>query len=127
MELIQMLTSQLGITAEQAQGGSGLLFKMAKEKLGSDEFGQVARAVPDVDNLISSAPAPSGVSGTLGGLASSLGGGAGQLGNLASLAAGFKNLKLDSGMVGKFIPVVMSFVQSKGGDAVKDILAKALK
>lgn len=127
MELITMLTSQLGITEEQAQGGSGLLLKMAKEKLGSDEFNQVASAVPDVENLISSAPESGGVSGALGGLASSLGGGAGQLGNLASLAGGFKNLDMDSGMVGRFIPVVMSFVESKGGDTVRNILEKVLK
>lgn len=127
MELVEMLTNQLGITEEQAQGGSGLLFKMAKENLGAEEFSQVAGAVPDVENLISSAPEAGGISGALGGLASSLGGGAGQLGNLASLASGFKNLNLDSGMVGKFIPVVMSFVQSKGGDTVKNILEKVLR
>ena len=78
--------------------------------------------MPGVDDLVSSAPASAG-----GGLASSLGGGAGQLGNFASLAGGFKNLGLDSGMVGKFIPIVMSFVQSKGGSAVKGVLEQALK
>jgi len=29
--------------------------------------------------------------------------------------------------VGKFIPVLLSFVQSKGGDSVKNLLAGALK
>ena len=38
MDLLQMLTSQLGVTQDQAEGGAGLLFKMAKEKLGSDDF-----------------------------------------------------------------------------------------
>ena len=127
MELVQMLTSQLGVSEKQAQGGAGLLFKMAKEKLGTDEFSQVASAVPDVENLISSAPEAGGVAGALGGLVSSFGGGTGQLGNLASLAAGFKNLNLGSGMVGKFTPIVMSFAQSKGGDTVKNILEKVFK
>ena len=127
MELVQMLTSQLGVSEDQAKGGSGLLFKMAKEKLGADEFDQVASAVPGVEDLISSVPESGGISGALGGLASSLGGGAGQLGNLASLAGGFKNLNLDSSMVGKFIPIVMSFVQTKGGDTVKSILEKVMK
>jgi len=127
MDLVQMLTSQLGVTEEQAQGGSGLLFKMAKEKLSNDEFSQVAGAVPGVENLMSSAPETGGVSGALGGMVSSLGGGMGQLGDLASLAGGFKSLNLDAGMVGKFVPVVMSFVQSTGGDAVKGILEKVLK
>jgi len=127
MELVQMLTNQLGISEEQAQGGSGLLLKMAKEKLGAEEFSQVASAVPGVEDLISSVPEDKGVLGALGGLTSSLGGSAGKLGGLTSLAGGFKNLNLDSDMVGKFIPVVMSFAQSKGGDTVKNILEKILK
>ncbi len=127
MELLQMLSSQLGITEEQAKGGSGLLLKMAKEKLGSDEFSKVASSVPGLDDLISSAPESGGIAGALGGLASSLGGGAGQLGNLAGLAGGFKNLNLDASLVGKFIPVILSFVQSKGGDSVKNILERVLK
>ena len=127
MELIQMLTSQLGISDEQASGGAGLIFKMAKDTLGGDDFSQVSSAIPDIENLISSAPASGGLGNALGGLASSLGGDAGQLGNLASLAGGFKKLNLDSGLMSKFIPVVMSFVQSKGGDSIKGILEKVIK
>jgi len=63
----------------------------------------------------------------IGGLASKLGGGAGKLGSLASLAGGFKGLGLDSGMVGKFIPIILTFVQSKGGDSIKSLLAGVLK
>jgi hypothetical protein len=66
------------------------------------------------------------MSGLLGGLASSFGGSS-QLGNLASLAGGFKKLDMDSGLVAQFIPIVLSYVQSQGGDAVRDLLAKALK
>ena len=127
MELLQALTSQLGITEEQAKGGSGLLFKMAKEKLGAGEFSQVAGAVPGIDSLISAAPKAGGLGGALGGLASALGGGAGQLAGLAGLASGFKSLNLDSGMLAKFIPVVLSFVQQQGGAGVKGILEKVLK
>ncbi len=127
MELLQTLTSQLGISEAQAKGGSGLLFKMAKDKLGPGEFSQVSSAVPGVESLISAAPQPGAASGALGGLASSLGGGAGQLAGLAGLAGGFKSLNLDSGMVAKFVPIVLSFAQSKGGAGVKGILEKVLK
>ena len=64
--------------------------KLAKEKLGGDEFNQVANAVLGLENLMSSAPKFGGIADAIGGLASSLGGGAGQLGNLAALAGGFK-------------------------------------
>lgn len=126
MELLQMLTSQLSISEDQAKGGAGLLFKLAKDKLSSAEFGEVADVVPGIDNLISSAPDSGGLPGAIGGLASSFGGGAGQIGNLASLVGGFSKLNLDSGMVSKFIPILLSFVQSKGGDTVKGLLAKVL-
>ena len=127
MELLQMLTSQLGVTEGQAEGGAGLLFKMAKEKLGSDDFSQVAKAVPGIENMISSAPESSGFAGALGGLASSFGGSAGKMGDLAGLAGGFKSLNLDSGLVGKFVPIILSFVQAKGGDIVKNMLGNVLK
>lgn len=125
MELLQMLTQQLGVSEDQAKGGAGLLFSLAKEKLQAGEFSQVAGAVPDIEDLIAAAPKPGGFAGALGGLASTLGGS--NLGNLAALAGGFKGLNMDSGMISKFIPIVLSFVQSKGGDAVKGILAKILK
>ena len=127
MELIDQLVKNLGVSEDAAKGGSGLIFKMAKDKLGSGDFGKVASALPGIGDLMKSAPESSGVLGGLGKLASGLGGGAGQLGNLASLAGGFSKLGLDSGMIGKFIPIILAFAQSKGGDVVKSLLQKALK
>ncbi|NJN72759.1 MAG: DUF2780 domain-containing protein [Limnothrix sp. RL_2_0] len=129
MELIQLLTSQLGVSEEQAKGGSGLLLKLAKEKLDSGEFDKVKESVPGIEALLSAAPdsGAGGMAATLGGLASSFGGSAGQLGALASLAGGFKSLDMDAGMVSKFIPIIMSFVQSEGSDTAKQLLEQAMK
>jgi len=126
MDLIQNLTSQLGISGDQAKGGAGLIFDLVKSQLSGDEFSQVASAVPEVNEMVP-AKAKSGIGGTIGKLASSLTGGNSGLGSLASLAGGFTDLGLDSGMVGKFVPIVLSFLQSKGGDTVKDLVAKVLK
>ena len=71
MELIQQLAQGLNIQEEQAQGGAGLLFKMAQEKLGDNDFAQVANVVPGISGLIGAAPAAGGG----GGLAGALGGG----------------------------------------------------
>jgi hypothetical protein len=119
MELVDQLTKNLGVSEAQAQGGAGLLFKLAKQKLSGGDFGKVAAAVPEVDKLMGAAPS----AGMLGGLGKMFGGG----GGLAGLVGGFSKLGLDSGMIGKFVPIVLSFVQSKGGDAVKGILEKVLK
>jgi hypothetical protein len=127
MELVEQLVKNLGVSEEAAKGGSGLIFNMVKDKLGAGDFGKVSNALPGITDLMKSAPESGGVLGGIGKLASGFGGGAGQLGNLASLAGGFSKLGLDSGMIGKFIPIILAFAQSKGGDVVKSLLQKALK
>lgn len=129
MELVQQLMGSLNVQEDQAKGGAGMLFQLAKDKLGDEQFAQLAQNVPGLDGMLEAAPETGGgVAGALGGLAGSLGGGKMEsLGNLAQLAGGFSKLGMDQGMVGKFIPIVLSFVQSQGGDGVKDILAQVLK
>ncbi len=127
MDLVKMLTSQLGINEDQAAGGAGLLFKMAKEKLGDGDFSKIADAVPDVSNLMGKAPEESGggLMGAIGGIASAFG--ADKLGDLASLASGFSKLNLDENMIGNFIPIILNFVKDKAGDEVMGLLSKVLK
>ncbi len=126
MELIQQLVSQLGVQEGQAKGGAGLLFKQAKERLGSDEFSQLVQKVPGAESLINDAPQSGGIMGAVGSLASKFGGKGSELGNMASLAGGFSKLGLDRGMISKFIPIVLSYVQGKGGNEAMQLLQKAL-
>ncbi|MCU7915076.1 MAG: DUF2780 domain-containing protein [Candidatus Thiodiazotropha sp. (ex Gloverina cf. vestifex)] len=126
MELVQQLVAGAGVSQSQAEGGAGLLFGLVKDKLSSGDFSQVASAVPGIDNLIDSAPSSGGgLGGLLGGVASAMG--ANQLGNLASLASGFSKLDLDSGMIGKFVPIVLSYLQSQGGDSVTSLVSRVLQ
>ena len=132
MELIEQLVGNLGIQEEQAKGGAGLLFQLAKDKLGEGEFAQVADCVPGMSSLLQAAPASSsgggGMMSALGGLASSaLGGQASGIGDLLTLAGSFSKLDLSSDMIGKFVPIILSYVQSQGGDGVKGLLEQVLK
>lgn len=131
MDLIGQLTSQLGVSQQQAQGGAGLLFNLAKERLGSGDFGKIAEHVDGIDSMMSAAPdtggAGGGMLGMLGGLASQFGGGKmAELGDLAELAGGFKQLNLDPGMVQQFLPVVVGFLQDKGGAGIVELLQGVL-
>ena len=129
MSIVDEIMKQVGVSKEQAEGGLGLIFKLAKDKLGAD-FSQVSNVVPDANTLIGKAPPPSeaegggGLMGMLGGMASKMG--LGDIGKLAELAAQFKKLGLDMETVQKYVKVVMTFVESKGGTVVKDLLNKVL-
>ena len=126
LELVQQLVSSTGVSEQQAEGGAGLIMGLLKEQLSSGDFSQLADAVPEADSLIDSAPSGGGgMGGLLGSVAGALGGG--ELGNLAKLAGGFSDLGLDSGMIGKFIPVVLSFIQDKGGEGLGAIVANVLQ
>ena len=63
--------------------------------------------------------------GALGGLTSSLGGG--NLGDLGGLISGFSKLDLDSSLVTKFIPIIVDYAKSKGGEEIMSLLLKVLK
>ncbi len=122
-ELVGMLTKELKVTPEQATGGAGALFGLAKSRLQPEEFSQVSDAVPGMDGFLKAAPKQSAGS-PLGSLGSSLPGGTG---GLASVAGSFKTLGLSPDMVSKFVPILTQFVQSKGGANVGSLLAGALK
>jgi len=121
-ELVSMLTKELNINPEQATGGAGALFGLAKSRLKPEEFSKVAAAVPGMGGFLKAAPKQGGGS-AWGSLGSALSGGSG---GLASIAGAFESLGLSPDMVSKFIPLLTKFVQSKGGANVASLLSSAL-
>jgi len=125
--LVSLLTSQLGVTENQARGGAGALFSYAKDKLGASDFAKVAEAVPGMAGFLGAAPKSEGVSGALGGASSLLGKAKDSGAGIMSLAGQFAQLGLGGDMIGKFVPILVSYVKSSGGDTVAGLLAGALK
>jgi hypothetical protein len=77
------------VSAGQAEGGAGVLFKAAQDKMGAGEFGKLLGGVPGLSDLMSKAPAAGGgggLGGMLGGLAGAMGGNAGAI---ATIVSGF--------------------------------------
>ena len=122
-ELVGNLTKKLSITPEQAAGGSGAIFGLAKTKLAPEDFAKVAQAVPGMDGLLKAAPKPQ-ENDALGSLGSML---PGKAGAMASLAGSFKALGLSPAQAAKFIPIMTQFVDLKGGAEVGKLLSGALK
>ena len=126
--LVSQLTSELGISEEQASGSTGALLAMAKEKLGGD-FSQISDGIPGIEDLISKAPSAGGSEGAAGGIlgaaAGMLGDKAGLLGkvdDLAGLADTFLGLGLDADQIGNIGQIILKFVQEKLGDQAAGLL-----
>ena len=126
--LVSLLTQQLGITETQAQGGAGSIFNLAKEKLSPQEFSQVSNSVPDMNGLLDAAPKKeSSMGGMFSDATSILGGSGGDLEGLAGLASSFSQLGLSPDMVNQFVPVILNYVKSNGGETVSNLLAAVLQ
>jgi hypothetical protein len=124
-DLVGLLTDQLGVTDDQAAGGAGAIFEYAQNQLEPDGFSQIAQVVPNMDSLLGAAP-KSETSGLVDQGLSALGADAGSLGKLAALAGPFNQLGLSPDMVSQFVPIVLDYVKSTGGESALGLLRGAL-
>jgi hypothetical protein len=125
--LVELLVKNLGITTQQAQGGAGSIFSAAKQNMGVEDFLKVTTAMPEVKPLMAAAPKIEKGSGTLGGISSMLSKNTGSLGKMAAVYDSFSKLGLGKDMVGQFIPLILDYSQSKGGEIVTNLLKTALQ
>ena len=126
--LVSALSSKLGITPEQASGGAGLLLGLAQGKLSAEQNSELTAAIPELDQLLASAPQLQNnqTSSLLGAASSLLGGSDNELGQLAQLVPGFESLGLSPDMVQQFVPVVLDVVNQQGGNALMSALQSVL-
>lgn len=122
-KLIGSLVDQLGVSQEQASGGAGAVFREAKNNMSADDYTQLLKDVPGIDSLIAGAPEVGGLAGTASSL---LGGSSGSMKGMASLADSFGKLGLAPDMVNKFVPIILDYVQSEGGQQAMALLKSAL-
>ena len=121
--LVGLLTSQLGVSEQQASGGAGSLLDFAKGQMSAADFDVVTQALPDVGTLVGSAP--SGGSSMLGSSSSLLSGASGGLEGAAGVAGAFSELGMSPEMVNQFVPVILDYAKSAGNEQVMQLLQGA--
>jgi hypothetical protein len=122
-ELISLLMQRLNVDGGQAAGGAGILFRAAKEKLGSSEFTSMLGSVPGLDSLVARAPQAK-AGGLLGGIASFAGGNAAIV---MGIVSGFSKLGLTSDHAQRFVPVILEYLRTQVGPDVVSKLEKTLR
>ena len=111
--LMGKLTSSLGVTQNQAEGGVGSILALASEKLAKGDYDKIAALIPGASGYLEKAK--------------SLGAVAGPLLNGAGLNAALGKLGIDAATAAKFIPQVTKFVSKAGGSQLGGLLTNALK
>ena len=111
--LLKMLTSQLGVTEDQAKGGVGSYLTLAQEKLAKGDFDKIAALVPGASKYMDTAKKLGAVTGPVK--------------NLAGLNGSLSRLGMKSETASKFAPTVTNYLGTAGGDSVKQMLAGVLK
>lgn len=111
--LIGMLTSKLGITDNQAKGGMGSMFSLAKEKLSPANFSTLTTAVPTATGYMDTAK--------------QLGAVAGPLNNMTGLNNAFAKLGISPEIAKQFVPLVTDYIGKLGGAGVQSLLAGVFK
>ncbi|MGZ8192364.1 MAG: DUF2780 domain-containing protein [Methylobacter sp.] len=127
--LTDLLMKQTGVTQTQALGGAGALFQAAKNKMQADSFARLEQSVPGIQEMLSAAPAiqqSSPLDGLPGKLSSITGVSGETVGSLVSVASAFQQQGLSPGMVQQFVPVVVEYVRTTGGEALANTLSAAL-
>jgi hypothetical protein len=110
--LVSSLTSTLGLTEEQAQGGVGSILTLAQEKLVKGDFDKIAAVIPGAQKYLD--------------VAKSLGAVTGPLTNLAGLNGALGKLGISPDKAAKLVPAVTDFVGKAGGPEVGQLLSGAL-
>jgi len=111
--LMSALTSQLGVTEDQARGGIGSYLTLLQEKLAKGDFDKIASLVPGASDYLDSAKKLGAVTGPLS--------------NLQGLNGALGKLGMNADTVAKFTPLVSNYLGKLGGPSVQTMLAGALK
>jgi len=110
--VVDSLTSQLGVTPQQASGGVGSMLSFAKSQLSPSDFSTVASALPGADKYMSLASSALGMS---------------SISSASGLGSAFSKLGMSPDMVGKFAPVIADYAGKYGSPAAKTLLAGVFK
>jgi hypothetical protein len=124
-ELVDALVKNLKVDARQAEGGAAVLFKAARDKMGSDAFAKALGTVNGMDALLAKAPESGGLGKLFGGFASAVGGGNAAI--IANILSGFGKLGLTQEHAKTFVPVMLDFLHNKVGKETVEMLEKTLR
>ena len=125
--LTGLVTAQLGVTEQQAQGGLGTLFSVAQSTLDGADFQQLSEHVPEMASLLGATPEVSERAKGISSLVAEAGKYGDALKSSNEAYAQFKTLGLDAAQIPQYIEVTNQFLKKQGGTDIASLFSKGLE
>ncbi|CAE6928268.1 conserved exported protein of unknown function [Pseudomonas marincola] len=116
-DLLSALSGQLGVTPNQAAGGTGALLGLAKNKLDPSQFSELSKAIPGLDQFTGNSELMGQAGSLLGkatGSQSGLGSMMGNANSMADVSKTFSALGMNSDMINQFAPALLDYFGKQG-------------
>jgi hypothetical protein len=110
--LTNSLTSGLGVTTDQANGGVGSILSYAQNKLPASDYTKVANSIPGASDYVQKAK--------------DLGAVTGPITDTVGLNSAFSKMGISPEIASKFTPMVLDYVGKVGGSTAKSLLGGIL-
>ncbi|WP_114326207.1 DUF2780 domain-containing protein [Candidatus Colwellia aromaticivorans] len=128
--LVDMLTSALKINTDQASAGMGAILNYVKNNVSTEQFSQLAKLIPEVDELVSQMPDISKLSSdsseSMGGLLDKASEYSDSLKSMNDVKKQFEALGLKPEMINNFISSAQSYLDTEQGQQAKQMLTDVL-
>ena len=123
-DFIKMVVDNLGTDEKTARSATGGLLGLIQQHADKSDADELMGKLPGASDLLKESSGGGG--GLLGGIASQLGSAiGGSAGSALSVAGVLQGSGLDSGMIGKFVPLFINFAKQKAGqELVGRLLSK---
>lgn len=113
-DFIKMVVDNLGTNEQTARSATGGLLGLIQQHADKSDADELIGKLPGAADLLKETSGGGG--GLLGGIASQLGSAiGGGAGSALSVAGVLQGSGLDSGMIGKFVPLFFNFAKQKAG------------
>ena len=125
-EFIQMITQQLGLSAQDSKSATGSILKLVKEKLDADTFSQISSKLPGIQGLLNDVPEASGSGGLMGSLTSLAGSLMGEKGKaVADVTSALTKSGLSLDKIPQYLSMLIEFLKGKlGNDLFASVAAR---
>lgn len=122
--LAEELAKQLGITSDQGAAGAGSILRYVKQKLDEDDYKRISDLIPGIHHILTTGPTAADTE-----LVESVAVIESENPEVASIVLknNFDLIGLAPDMVEKFIPIMIDYVKTQGGETDANLLKTALR